>query len=79
MSDPAGDRVFGMALRKDLDPAIDVVEVDAEINSREFAGAVVRAFSEAQQQYGKFRSSDRMRKVEFVDQTIRDAQQSCGD
>jgi uncharacterized protein (UPF0261 family) len=49
LSDPACDRVFGMALRKDLDPAIDVVEVDAEINSREFAGAVVRAFSEAQQ------------------------------
>jgi len=49
LCDPACDRVFGMVLKKNLDPAIDVVEVDAEINSREFAGAVVRAFLEARE------------------------------
>ncbi len=47
LCDPACDRVFGTTLKKHLDPAIDVIEVDSEINSREFAGAVVRAFSEA--------------------------------
>lgn len=52
LSDPACDRVFGLALKERLDPAVDVIEVDAEINSREFAGAVVRAFWEAQQAAG---------------------------
>ena len=45
--DPLSDKAFGTTLRKHLDPAIDIVEVDSEINSREFAGAVVRALSEA--------------------------------
>jgi uncharacterized protein (UPF0261 family) len=47
LCDPASDEMFGIALKKRLDPAIDVIEVDSEINSREFAGAVVRALSDA--------------------------------
>jgi uncharacterized protein (UPF0261 family) len=49
LCDPACDRVFELALKKRLDPEIEVIEVDSEINSREFAGAVVRAFSDALQ------------------------------
>ncbi|MBN1566904.1 MAG: Tm-1-like ATP-binding domain-containing protein [Acidobacteria bacterium] len=47
LCDPASDKVFGIALRKRLDPAIDIIEVDAEINSPEFASAVVRALADA--------------------------------
>jgi uncharacterized protein (UPF0261 family) len=50
--DPASDRAFGTALKKRLDPAIDVIEVDSEINSREFAAAVAKALSEALNQGG---------------------------
>jgi uncharacterized protein (UPF0261 family) len=45
--DPVSDKAFEAALREHLDPEIDIIEVDAEINSREFAGAVVRAFLES--------------------------------
>ncbi len=48
--DPASDRAFGIALKKILDPEIDVIEVDAKINSREFASAVAHALSEAQEE-----------------------------
>jgi uncharacterized protein (UPF0261 family) len=47
LCDPASDKMFGIALKKRLDPAIDVIEVDSEINSRDFAGAVVKALSDA--------------------------------
>ncbi len=45
--DPASDEKFAVSLRKRLDPAIDVIEVDSEINSREFARAVVDALTQA--------------------------------
>jgi uncharacterized protein (UPF0261 family) len=45
--DPVSDKAFEAALREHLDPEIDIIEVDAEINSREFAGAVERAFLES--------------------------------
>jgi uncharacterized protein (UPF0261 family) len=47
--DPASDRMFGIAMKKRLDPAIDVIEVDSEINSPEFAASVAKALLEAQQ------------------------------
>ncbi len=47
LCDPASDRVFGITLKKRLDPAIDIIEVDTEINSPEFASAVVKALSDA--------------------------------
>jgi uncharacterized protein (UPF0261 family) len=47
LHDPVSDSVFGTVLKKRLHPDIDVREVDAEINSREFAAAVVRALAEA--------------------------------
>jgi len=43
--DPEADRAFIDALRHDLDLEIAVVEVDADINSREFARAVDAALS----------------------------------
>jgi uncharacterized protein (UPF0261 family) len=55
--DPSSDKAFGIALKKHLDPAIDIVEVDSDINSREFAGAVVRAFTEAQQEVRRLTDS----------------------
>jgi len=45
--DPASDEAFVGALKKSLDPGIKVFEVDSDINSREFAGAVANALSEA--------------------------------
>jgi uncharacterized protein (UPF0261 family) len=45
--DPAADMAFVMALKRHLDAAIEVIEVDAEINSREFARAVGDALRRA--------------------------------
>jgi len=45
--DPPSDEAFIATLKRYLDPRITVVEVDAEINSREFARAVVDALSDA--------------------------------
>jgi uncharacterized protein (UPF0261 family) len=47
LHDPAADRVFSPALRSRLDPAIEVIEVDTDINSPEFARAVADALSRA--------------------------------
>ena len=47
LHDPASDEVFVSTLRKSLDPAIKVFEVDSDINSREFAGVVADALTEA--------------------------------
>jgi uncharacterized protein (UPF0261 family) len=41
--DPEADKAFAAAMKKRIDPAVEVIEVDSEINSREFAGAVVNA------------------------------------
>jgi uncharacterized protein (UPF0261 family) len=39
--------VFADELRKQLDPAIQIIEVDTHLNSPEFARAVIQAFKEA--------------------------------
>jgi uncharacterized protein (UPF0261 family) len=45
--DPVADKAFVEALRKYLDPEIQVVEVNADINNPEFAQAVVEALEES--------------------------------
>ncbi len=45
--DPESDQVFVEALKKYLDPEIDWVEVNSDINHSEFARAVVEALREA--------------------------------
>jgi uncharacterized protein (UPF0261 family) len=47
LHDPAADSVFGATIQKHLDPAIEVFEVDSDINSPEFASAIARALSHA--------------------------------
>jgi len=49
LHDPAADQAFIRALKAHLDPAIDVMEVDSDINSREFARAVAAALGKAVQ------------------------------
>ena len=41
LHDPVSDRAFMDELRETLDPEIEIIEVDAHINTREFARAVV--------------------------------------
>jgi uncharacterized protein (UPF0261 family) len=41
LRDPVSDKVFVTVLRKQLNPGIEIIEMDADINSREFAKAVV--------------------------------------
>jgi len=45
--DPPSDEAFVHSLKKNLDPEIKIVEVPADINSREFAQAVVNALGES--------------------------------
>ena len=45
--DPASDQVFIDVLKKHLDPAIKVLEVDTDINKPEFARVVVEALRES--------------------------------
>jgi uncharacterized protein (UPF0261 family) len=45
--DPVADKAFVEALRKHLDPEIRIIEVDAHINTPEFAKAVVGALKES--------------------------------
>lgn len=45
--EPETDRVFADELRQQLDPEIQVVELDTHLNSPEFANAVVKAFRAA--------------------------------
>jgi uncharacterized protein (UPF0261 family) len=45
--EPETDRVFVDELRKQLDPAIQIIEVDTHINTPEFARAVSQAFKDA--------------------------------
>ncbi len=47
LHDPASDAVFSPALRSYLDPEIEVIDVDADINSPVFARAVADALSGA--------------------------------
>jgi uncharacterized protein (UPF0261 family) len=41
--DPESDEVFAAALKKCLDPAIEIIEINTDINSREFAAAVAES------------------------------------
>ena len=52
LHDPVADGAFMAALRRGLDPQIDVTEVDTDINSRDFARVVVAALSEASRAAG---------------------------
>jgi uncharacterized protein (UPF0261 family) len=45
--DPASDEVFTKVLKKHLDPAIEVIEVDSDINSPDFARAIADALLQA--------------------------------
>ncbi|MDB4444077.1 Tm-1-like ATP-binding domain-containing protein [bacterium] len=45
--DPSSDKTFVDALKKNLDPEIEITEVDTHINTPEFARAVVDALKEA--------------------------------
>ena len=47
LHDPVSDRVFSSALASSLDPAIELVEVDADINNPIFARAVAEALARA--------------------------------
>jgi uncharacterized protein (UPF0261 family) len=47
LHDPASDRAFAPALASRLDPAIELIEVDVDINSPIFARAVADALSRA--------------------------------
>lgn len=40
--DPEADKMFGNTLKKYLDPEIEIIEVDSDINSKEFASAVAK-------------------------------------
>jgi uncharacterized protein (UPF0261 family) len=43
LCDPDSDKVFAATLKKQIDPEIEMIEIDSDINSREFAKAVVDA------------------------------------
>ena len=45
--DPASDEAFTVTLKKCIDPEIEIIEVDSDINSRLFAGTVAEALSQA--------------------------------
>ncbi|MGD9162268.1 MAG: Tm-1-like ATP-binding domain-containing protein [Desulfobacteraceae bacterium] len=45
MYDPETDKVFGKTLKKCIDPEIEIIEVDSDINSKEFAEVVVNTLS----------------------------------
>lgn len=45
--DPEVDQVFIKSLRKNLDPEIEIIEVDSDINQLEFAKAVVETLQKA--------------------------------
>jgi uncharacterized protein (UPF0261 family) len=47
LHDPASDTVFAVALKGHIDPAIEVIEVDSDINSPRFARAVADALLQA--------------------------------
>ena len=45
--DPESDKVFTDTMKKRLDPEIEIIEVDTDINSREFAAAVAKTLMQA--------------------------------
>ena len=44
--DPEADMMLGKTLKKCLDPEIEIIEVDSDINSKEFAQAVTKALKQ---------------------------------
>jgi uncharacterized protein (UPF0261 family) len=44
--DPVADKAFVEALRRDLDPGIKIIEVKTDINTPQFAQAIVKALKE---------------------------------
>jgi uncharacterized protein (UPF0261 family) len=56
--DPAADAAFIATLEKCLSSEIEVRRVDADINSPDFAGAVVKAFSDAREACGHHDAAD---------------------
>ena len=45
--DPASDKMFTHTLKKCLDPEIEIIEIDSDINSKEFAAAVAKTLMQA--------------------------------
>lgn len=45
MYDPEVDKIFTSTMKKHLDPEIDIIEVNSDINSRDFATAVVKTLT----------------------------------
>ena len=45
--DPEADKMLGITLKKCLDPEIEIIEVDSDINSKEFAEVVANTLVEA--------------------------------
>jgi uncharacterized protein (UPF0261 family) len=45
--DPASDKMFADTLKKGLDPEIEIIEIDSDINSKEFAQAVAETLLQA--------------------------------
>lgn len=45
--DPAADKMFSNTLKKCLAPEIEIIEVDSDINSKEFASAVAKTLMQA--------------------------------
>jgi uncharacterized protein (UPF0261 family) len=44
MYDPGLDRAFVNEITKQLDPAIELIEVEADLDTEDFAQAILRAF-----------------------------------
>lgn len=53
LHDPESDEAFIRALKGNIDPEIEVIEVDTDINSREFAAAVVDALKSIKRTYSR--------------------------
>jgi len=47
LHDPASDKMLTNTLKKCLDSEIEIIEIDSDINSRDFAGAVTETLSQA--------------------------------
>jgi uncharacterized protein (UPF0261 family) len=45
--DPESDKMFSVTLKKHLDPEIKIIEIDTDINSKEFAAAVAKTLMQA--------------------------------
>ena len=45
--DPEVDKIFASTLKECLDPEIEIIKVDSDINSKEFATAVTKTLFQA--------------------------------